>query len=266
MISEKAYAKLNLVLDIVGKRTDGYHDLKSIMVPLELHDTLSFETCESLIVECDMDIKNNVVEKAAILFLEKYNIKSGVKIVIEKKIPIGGGLAGGSSNASATLRGLNRFFHVNVELKELEELANKLGSDTLFCLYNRSAYVYGRGDHIEFLDYFDLGNVTLICPNFGVSTKEIFKNFIKKANHSFEALLELYKRGERTEFIKQSYNDLLGTSLSTYKELDRLYCVLKKDIDNLKMTGSGSTLYYFGEKKRDIIGKNVKVIETMLKQ
>ena len=265
MLSEKAYAKLNLVLDVVGKRLDGYHDLKSIMIPLELHDELIFEKSENLVIVSNVDIPNNIVEKAARLLIKKYDISSGVKIIIEKNIPIGGGLAGGSADASAALRGLNKFFNINVSMRELEDLALELGSDTLFCLYNKPAYVFGRGEHMEFLESLELGSITLICPKTSCSTTKIFSNFKKSVSNDFDKALRLYKNKEKELFIKSCYNDLLNTVLSINSEFKNVYDYYSHLLDDLKMTGSGSTMFSFSGHENIKKHNYVKIIKTKAK-
>jgi 4-diphosphocytidyl-2-C-methyl-D-erythritol kinase len=123
MIIEKAYAKLNLSLSVLDKREDGFHNLETIMVPVvDLYDTLYFyERDDNNIEVLDNNIKDNIVIRAAKAFQEKYHTK-GVTIRLEKRIPLEAGLAGGSADASATLRGLNRLYGLNIPLKELEEI------------------------------------------------------------------------------------------------------------------------------------------------
>ena len=265
MISEKAHAKLNLTLDVVGKRKDGFHDLKSIMVPLELHDTLIFAESENTEIISNIDIKDNIVLKAIKLFNEKYSITRGVRVNIEKRIPIGGGLAGGSADASATLRGLNRLFKINASLEELAPIALELGSDTLFCLHNKPAYVYGRGEYLDFLDFLDLGEITLICPNTSCSTKEIFANFQKENNHDFEKVLNFYINKDKESLIKNSYNDILETVKKINLEFKGVFDYYNHLLDDLKMTGSGSTMFSFGGQKNTKKHNNAKIIKTRIK-
>ena len=102
---EKAYAKINLILDIVGKREDGYHEHKSLMIPLDFYDELTFEDSDTIQLISNVDIENNAILKTVELIKDTYHIQKGVKITLQKRIPIGAGLAGGSANISATIRG-----------------------------------------------------------------------------------------------------------------------------------------------------------------
>jgi len=129
MVIEKAYAKLNLALEVVGKRSDGYHELKMIMIPLELHDTLTFKKSDDIQLNANIDIKNNAILKTIEYMKKKYKVNNGVFVDLDKRIPIGAGMGGGSADISATLRGLNRLWDLNLSLKDLEVDANHLGSD-----------------------------------------------------------------------------------------------------------------------------------------
>ena len=137
MIYEKAYAKINLSLEVLNTREDGYHGVNTIMVPISLYDELSFFESDDVMYRSNIDIEDDIVLKALKLFYDKYQIKKGVGIILEKHIPLASGMAGGSADAAACLRGLNRFFDINAPLKDLEELANKLGSDVSYCLYQQ---------------------------------------------------------------------------------------------------------------------------------
>ena len=189
MIYEKAHAKINLALDVVSKRNDGYHELKMIMIPLDLHDQLSFELHDDIILTSNLEIKDNAVLKTAYLIKEKYNVDQGVSINLTKHIPVGAGLAGGSADIAATIRGLNRLWNLNLNKDQLESVALSLGSDTLFCLYEKPAYVHGRGEYIEFLDSPEFDDIYLFYPNISVSTAHIFKPHVVKTKSTFNLLL-----------------------------------------------------------------------------
>ncbi len=172
----KAPAKINLYLEIINKRADGYHNIESIMHTVSLFDELEFEeikenkielSCSNTELSAD---KNNIVYKAAEQFKKKYNIDKGIKIKLVKNIPMGAGLGGGSSDAAATLNALNKIWEVHAGLKELESLAAKLGADVPFFLTGGTAKISGIGDKVEKLKS-DLNlNFILVKPNFGVST------------------------------------------------------------------------------------------------
>lgn len=247
MICERAYAKLNLTLSVLGKRDDGYHELKTLMAPIvDLYDELYFEendTNEFVVENCE--IINNSIIKAAKLFQKKYNTK-GAKIRLEKRIPIEAGLAGGSADSSATLRGLNRLFNLNLELKELEELARQLGSDNVYCLYNKAAICSGRGEKIEFLDFDFSFEVTLLKPKFGLLTKDVFSKV--KANGEnddtqLELVLDLLKKQQYQNLNEYLFNDLTEPAMILEYELRNIFEALLLNGVVTNMSGSGPTLF-----------------------
>ncbi len=254
MIKELAHAKINLALDVVKKRKDGYHELQMIMIPIDLSDVLEFENFDSIVLESNVEIEDNVVIKTAKRMQTKYNIETGVKIKLTKKIPIGAGLGGGSADIAATLRGLNRLWKLNLELEDLEEIALELGSDTLFCLYDKSALVYGRGENLLFVDTPDIGNIYLLTSNVNVSTDQVFKHYKGryKANQ-FDKLFRNYLNQKYDIFFKKTYNKLTKTTLKCYPSLKTIYQTAKKIDSNALMSGSGSTFYILTNKQNENI-------------
>ena len=155
-ITELAKAKINLTLDILGKRADGYHEVEMIMQTIDLTDQMIFSPSEdgAITIECDVSYvptdERNLAYKAALLLKERFGIQEGVHIVLHKKIPVSAGLAGGSSNAAATLRGLNQLWGLQLSLEELSVLGAEIGSDVPFCVYGGgTAIATGRGEIIE---------------------------------------------------------------------------------------------------------------------
>lgn len=255
MIVEHAYAKLNLCLDVIGKRADGYHDLQMIVVPLQLSDILSFEKANEMTLEADVNIEHNAILKTALLMKERYHIDENAKITLQKHIPIGSGLGGESADIAATIRGLNKLWSLGLNHEALEDLALSLGSDTLFCLYNKTARVTGRGEHLEFLEKPMISNIYLCVSNHPISTKKSFENYVKTTPEiPFETLLQMYKNKDFKAFFKQSFNGLLETAFLLDKTLKNTYYDLKNHYKNAYMTGSGSTLFVieFSEKSVDL--------------
>lgn len=272
MISEKAHAKINLALDVIKKRDDGYHELKMIMVPIDLHDQLSFELNEGIKLTSNLDIKENQVLKTAYLIKDTYKVDKGAHIHLEKHIPIGAGLAGGSADIAATIRGLNKLWELNLNKEQLEDLALSLGSDTLFCLYQKPAYVYGRGEHLEFINNPKAKTIYLYYPNIVSSTPYVFKNHtIVDKFHKFDDILDFYRNQAWDAFYKNTYNALLETTLKCYPELKKAYNIMKNIDDNAFMSGSGSTFFIINsnQKEEEIVKKaqenNIKLVKTNLK-
>lgn len=251
MIKEKAYAKLNLSLKVISKMENGFHELESIMVPVvDLYDELFFEENDTEeFILLDNEIENNSIIKAAKAFQQKYKTK-GAKIRLVKRIPLEAGLAGGSADSSATLRGLNRLFNLNIPLIELEDLAKQLGSDNVFCLHNKAAICRGRGELLEFIDSDFQFEVLLIKPSFGLLTKDVFNNLlIKKSNHVLNNIKLALKTGDYELLDNNIFNDLLEPALKIEPQLQDVMNKIKKHNVKCHMSGSGSTLYVICNKK-----------------
>lgn len=265
-MTEKAYAKINLTLEIVGKK-DGYHMLESIVIPINLYDTLTFILSTKDEVISNVEIKDNNILKAINLFKETYNINACIKVILDKQIPIGGGLGGSSADISATLRGLNKLFKLNRPFKELEILANKLGSDTLFCLYNKRSFIYGRGDYINFYESDEKLSFLLILPNVSLLTKEVFRNYSSvKEKNKYIGFEKHLKNKEINFIINNAKNDLLKPALSLNNDFNKLYKAFKSSGLNVHMSGSGPSLFIINPSKNDIekVKKNKKDVKIIM--
>jgi len=174
MITMKAHAKINLTLEVLGKRDDGYHDIASILQTVSLHDTLTFEDAEDIVLSCDRSnlvTSDNLVLKAARLLRDTVGISSGAAIELTKNIPVAAGLGGGSSDAAATLLGLNRLWGLEMPTAELQPLAAQIGSDVPFFLYGGTARVSGRGERVEKLPPTDLEWGVILSPQIDMPNK-----------------------------------------------------------------------------------------------
>ena len=179
----RANAKINLTLDVLFKRADGYHQVEMIMQAIELADILNIEEKSS----SDISIASNVVHlpcdqrnlayQAAMLIRDACQVKSGVHIFLEKNIPMSAGLAGGSTDAAGVLLGLNRLWKLGLTLKELEALGARLGSDVPFCLRGGTALATGRGELLESLASLPPCYVVLAKPRIGVSTSWVYGKY-----------------------------------------------------------------------------------------
>jgi 4-diphosphocytidyl-2-C-methyl-D-erythritol kinase len=180
----KSPAKINLHLEVLGKREDGFHELAMIMQNIDLSDYLEFEINNEGLINLETNCSNlsvssdNLIVKSANLLREISNIDLGANIFLRKNIPIGAGLAGGSSNAAATLIGLNKLWDMNLDDKTLCSLASKLGSDIPFFINGGIQLCFGRGEILEKLDSsFEYGVLLLKNPNISVSTAETYKKY-----------------------------------------------------------------------------------------
>ena len=220
MIKLKAYAKINIYLKVLGKRNDGYHNLESLMVPINLYDELEFIDSDKDIIESNIDIENNIMYKAIKFIKEKYKINRCVKIKLNKNIPMSSGLGGGSSDLSTTLKGLNLLWDLNLNDEELGNISLLFGSDTLFFIYNKPAIIRGRGELIEFVKYSEK-EVLILNPKIKVSTKDVFMEYNesdKGTNELEMALLRLYPniKDFKSYYEKQGLELNLSGSGSTY--------------------------------------------------
>lgn len=263
MIFEKAYAKINLALE-VGQVVNGYHEVSNIMVPISLYDDLFFEKYSIDYVECEDDIEDNLCLKAIKIFKDKFNITEGVHIILKKHIPIMAGLAGGSSDAAATLRGLNRLFDVHASDEELYELACMLGSDVPFFLKSKASLCTGRGEIVKPLG-FELPRLSLVLvkPSFGLSTKEIYSKYVFDGINrrvDIENIILGLKNNDLDLLESFIFNDLEKIALNSKSELKVLFEKIEKLSYCPHVSGSGPTIYILDAKAKDL--ENIKAITT----
>ncbi|SCK01522.1 4-diphosphocytidyl-2-C-methyl-D-erythritol kinase [uncultured Clostridium sp.] len=250
----RAYAKVNISLDVVGKREDGYHLLRMIMQNIDLYDEIIVEKqSRDIIIECNKNYvptdSRNLAYKAAMAFKERYNISEGVKIKIFKNIPVSAGLAGGSTDAAAVLKLVNKLFEVNASKEELMELGLKLGADIPYCIQGGTALCEGVGEVITPLKPFRDKIIVLVKPSFGVSTKEVYKNFdmekVKKHPET-EALIKAMAEDDLRYVAYNMRNLLENVTLKKHKVLINLKEEMNKyGAINSMMSGSGPTVFAF---------------------
>jgi 4-diphosphocytidyl-2-C-methyl-D-erythritol kinase len=257
-IQRKSPCKINLLLNILHKRLDGFHELETVMHPIPLYDSLSFErvsngiqlTCSDASLPVD---SKNLVMRAATALLEKAKIRDGVKIYLQKNIPIAAGLGGGSGNAATTMVALNELFGRPLDDKCLNELARSMGSDVPFFLQSRPALATGRGEKIRPLYFFpvlDGAWVFLVHPGFGISTAWAYQELAKfpqalngTAGRG-EKLVTLLSEGNLSAATNGFYNSLEAPALKKYPLLVLFQEFFREQgaIATL-MSGSGSTTF-----------------------
>ena len=248
----KAHAKINLSLDIVGKREDGYHLLEMVMQNLDLHDEIEIsEIEEGIHVTCDKDYvpvdERNIAYKAAKLLMELKNIDKGVRIDIVKKIPVAAGLAGGSTDAAAVLKGMNEIFGLEMTTEELMEAGLKLGADVPYCIKGGTCLCEGVGEIITPLKPFKDHIVLLVKPSFGVSTKDAYGGFdLDRINRHVDTA-KLIRAMEENDLKGMSYfsrNLLENVVLRRYPVLKSIkQSMMKSGSVITLMSGSGPTIY-----------------------
>ena len=246
----KCPAKVNLTLEVVNRREDGFHNIKSIMQTISLYDFLDIkvEPSNELAISLSGTSKDipydekNLVYKAAKLFFENFNSDNfSVEIFIEKNIPIAAGLAGGSTDGAGTIFGLNEIFNRPFDEEKLNEMCAKLGSDLNVCLIGGTILATSRGEITKKLKPIN-SPITLIKPkNLGISAKEAYTKYalkeFKPQNNMTEKMIEAINKGQNiSEFL---YNDLEYAIFDDYKELQ----AIKKSVPQSIMSGSGSTYF-----------------------
>ncbi|ANZ95098.1 MAG: 4-(cytidine 5'-diphospho)-2-C-methyl-D-erythritol kinase [Brochothrix thermosphacta] len=251
-ITVKATAKLNLALDILGKRDDGYHELETVMAMVDLADYLDF----SLRLDGNIKLESssnavpedgrNLIVKAGLLLQRRFQVTKGATIKLDKKIPISAGMAGGSSDAAATLHGLNQLWELNLSLDELAEIGAEIGSDVSFCVYGGVAMCNGRGEKITPLPSLPPCWVVLAKPAISVSTRDVFSHLeVNDIQHQHsEKMLAAISSGDYYQMVEALGNDLEDYSLEKYAEIS----YLKKQFeafgaDAVLMSGTGPTVF-----------------------
>lgn len=258
-MTENAYAKINLSLDVVRRRDDGYHDVNMIMQSLLLHDTVYIEPAESGIeVTCDSGAvpngEGNIAYRAARLMLDKAGRGGGARIHIEKRIPVCAGLAGGSTDGAAVIRAMNVLLGTNLDSAALEALAAQIGSDVPFCINGGTALAFGTGTQIKKLPRFGEHTVLLVKPPVDVSTSWVYKNLnLASVSHpNIDAFVAALERSDDRAALAASGNVLESVTVSKYPIIEKI----KSQMTNrgarfAMMSGSGSTVFGIFEKTAD---------------
>lgn len=255
-LEKKSPCKVNLLLNILGRRDDGFHELETVLHPVPVWDNLSFaRTGQGVQLTCTQPGlptgAGNLVHRAATAFLNRAGIREGVRIHLEKRIPLAAGLGGGSSNAATTLLGLNALFGAPLEISALGDLAASLGSDVPFFLQTQPALATGRGERIQPLDGFPAlrgAAWLLIHPGFGVSTAWAYQNlarFPEALNGRPGRAQQLIRRLQTADLksaVAEFYNSLEAPVLEKYPLLAMFQDFLRAEgaVGTL-MSGSGST-------------------------
>lgn len=249
MIYEKAYAKVNLSLNVFPKRADGYHEVKTIMVPLDLYDELYFEDSSEFIYNANVKYDNDICLKVYDIMNKMYHFTRGVKITLSKHIPSEAGLAGGSADAAALVRGLNRYYNLNMTLDDMYQVVNQVGSDVAYCISNRPSICSGRGEIVSFLDINKIDiDILLIKPNFGASTALVYKNYIPQnidRNENDSNIIKAIKDKNIKLLEDNIYNDLKEPCLKVSEAESIIFKELEALGLNVYLSGSGTTIYTF---------------------
>lgn len=247
----RAYAKINLGLNVVGKREDGYHELEMVMAPISLHDLIYINIIDegielssnSTIMPTD---DRNIMYKVAKLLMDTYGIKKGVKIHIYKHIPMQAGLAGGSSDGAAVMRAMNSLFRLGLTNDKLAELGKTVGADIPFCIHEKTAFVSGIGEKIEFMKANLDCYIVLVKPKRGVSTKKSFSmlEIDKEIHPDCYCLKEAIENNDYETMLQHMGNSLERVSMSLVPQIKTIKeKLLDMGFDCALMSGSGSCVF-----------------------
>lgn len=251
-ISIPAPAKINLILNVLDKRSDGYHELETIMHQISLIDIIHIELKEeSITVESNSSLipngEDNLAWKAAALFMAEAGIKAGVKIFIEKNIPVGAGLAGGSTDAAAVLLGLNSLFCLEFSTPFLEDMGAVIGSDVPFCLSRGTTLARGRGELLTSVAKGPRLNLVIVVPDFQISTAEVYSDYKLENGYHLADTDAFIKAWENCDII--SIASHLGNGLETVSTQKHVEInIIKDDLKrlgavNALMSGSGPAVF-----------------------
>jgi 4-diphosphocytidyl-2-C-methyl-D-erythritol kinase len=253
-IVTQAPAKINLFLRITGRRPDGYHNLFSLMCPVALYDTLTLDfNATGISVDCSHpgvpEDPSNLAARAAVSFMRAafgghIPPDRGLHIQITKRIPVGAGLGGGSSDAAAVLKALNRQFGVPLDIPDLIALGARVGADVPFFIFGGPALASGIGYHLEPFSHLASWTVLLVYPNEAVSTAWVYKNLNLRLTKDEKKLSKFHFDGRYFDVDKHLVNDLEPVTASAFpviKEIKRL--LLAHGAVGAMMTGSGSTVF-----------------------
>ena len=250
----KAHAKINISLDAVGKREDGYHLLRMLMQNIELYDLVNVKkTNTGISISCNKSFvptdERNIAYKAAKAFMDHYNIKSGVHMDIIKNIPVAAGLAGGSTDAAAVLKAMRSLFKKEVTDQELMKIGLKLGADVPYCIHGGTALCEGIGEVITPIKPFKNHIVVLVKPSFGVSTKEVYGGLdIKKIirHPDTELLIEAIEDNDLRLVSTNMKNVLENVTLKRHRIIRSIKdTMVNQGALGAMMSGSGPSVFGF---------------------
>lgn len=258
----KSPAKVNLFLEVLGKRGDGYHNVETILETVNLFDDIILKEregeirMESNLPELPLG-KENLAYQAAFLLKERLKIKGGVQIIIDKRIPLASGLGGGSSNAASVLLGLNRLWNLNLSYEELADLARKIGADVPFFLRGGRALGKGRGDELQSLPQNQTLYFILVSPDFEVSTEWAYRNLkgnLTKERRSIKMILSTLKSGAIKKIGDSLYNRLEEAVIPRHPLIGRIKeRLLELGTWGALMSGSGPSLFGLAEDQKEAV-------------
>jgi len=259
-----SYSKINLTLNILGKRRDGYHNIETIMQSINLADRIFIkEEKEGVKIKCSHPLvpvdTQSLTYRSAEKILNRYRIKKGVKIEIDKKIPLASGMAGGSANSASILVGINKLFALNLSNKDLREIGEELGMDVPFCIQNGTALAYHKGEKVTPLPPINPPLwIIIINPGFEIPTKWAYNNLdlglIKREKNSTIAMLKALKEGGLEGIAKNLFNSFEGLVIKKYPEIGKIKDrLVEEGALGALMSGSGPTVFGIAQNKEQAL-------------
>ena len=257
----RAFAKINLGLDVIRRREDGYHDVRMIMQTIQMYDQLEMEKKSSKGIALMTNLsyipvnENNLVYKAAKLLMEQYQIQEGVSIHLNKFIPVAAGMAGGSSDAAAALVGMNKLFRLGMSKKELMKVGVKIGADVPYCIMRGTALSEGIGEKLTALPSLPACYILIGKPGVSVSTKFVYTNLKldEKTKHpDIDGMLDALQRQDLYGITDRMENVLESVTVPAYPVIQEIKDHMKEHgALNALMSGSGPTVFgIFDDKKK----------------
>ncbi len=252
-ITLKALAKINLGLDVLGKRDNGYHDVRMVMQTIYLYDNVTVEMTREPGISLKTNLfylptdTNNIAYKAAKLLMDEFQIEGGVRITLEKHIPVAAGLAGGSSNAAAVLVGMNKLFGLGLDQTELMERGVTLGADVPYCIMRGTVLAEGIGEILTPLPPLPKCYVLIAKPGISVSTKMVYEKLDSQAiteHPDIDGILQGLENQDLGKIASSMGNVLERVTIEEYPVIENIKTVMKEaGALNAMMSGSGPTVF-----------------------
>ena len=263
-IKINSYSKINLTLNILSRREDGYHEIETIMQSINLADQVIItKEKEGIKIKCnhpEVPVNaNSLAYRSAEKIINRYGIKKGVKIEIEKKIPLASGLAGGSANSATILIGINKLFSLNLSNEDLRGIGEELGMDVPFFIQNGTALAYQRGEKLTPLSSINPPLWMIILnPGFNISTHWAYNNLdldsVKREKNNTKAMLKALKEGKSQEIAKNLFNSFESLIIKKYPEVGRIKNrLIEEGVLGALMSGSGPTVFGITQNKEEAL-------------
>ncbi|AIZ36974.1 4-(cytidine 5'-diphospho)-2-C-methyl-D-erythritol kinase [Parvimonas micra] len=277
-MKKKSYAKINLTLDVIEKRQDGYHNIDGIMQMIDLYDEVEVKNSDKFeITSNSKDIpldERNLVYKVYKVLKEKYKFNERFSIRIEKNIPVSAGIAGGSTNSAVVIEMIDEILGLNMSLDDKKQIGKSVGADIPYLLVGKTARTRGIGDELEILDSLPTTDILIVNNGIEIATPYVYSNIVPSGNSDrIDKLINVYKNKNYDEFFKGLYNVMEKVSISYCPEIqnikDKMY-----EFNCIKslMSGSGPTVFGIFNDDKDIkktydyfkkIYKNTFIVKTM---